>query len=103
MTYGVVWSESREPVNAGSLELGDTSLLLAGTSNGSRDSRRELAFDELVDAWIERGSSARLGGRPTLVLQLRGACFVRIASVEGRGALHELADRLADARRQTAA
>ena len=103
MTYGVVWSESTEPVHAGSLELGDTSLLLAGTSNGSRDSRRELSFDELVDVWIERGSSVRLGGRPTLVLRLRAGRLVRIASVEGRGALHELAGRLADARRQTAA
>jgi hypothetical protein len=90
----VVWSEDGGPPNAGSLEVTDGHLLLAGRA----DSGRRLAYRDLQDARLERLYAERLSGRPTLVLSLRDGPVLRVASVEGGGALHELADRIAAAR-----
>jgi len=94
MTYAVVWSEDGGPPNAGSLEVVDGHLLLAGRI----ESGRRLALRDLADARLERLYAQRLSGRPTLVLALRGGHVLRVASMEGGGALHELADRIAAAR-----
>jgi hypothetical protein len=94
MTYAVVWSEDGGPPNAGSLEVADGHLLLAGRA----ESGRRLAYGDLADARLERLYGKRLGGRPTLVLALRDGPVLRVASMEGGGALHELADRIAAAR-----
>jgi len=94
MTYAVVWSEDGGPPNAGSLEVADGHLLLAGRT----ESGRRLPYGDLADARLERLYAERLSGRPTLVLALRDGPVLRVASVEGGGALHELADRIAAAR-----
>jgi hypothetical protein len=103
MTYAVVWSENGGPRYAGSLELADRCLTLSGTANGALESRRRLAYCELAEPRVERHPEARLAGRPTLVLEHREAGPVRVVSLEGTGALHELLERIAEARGKAAA
>jgi hypothetical protein len=94
MSYAVVWSEGEEPVYAGNLELANRFLLLAGTAPEARESSRKLPYAELAGVSVERRPELRLDGRPTLLLARRGGPGLRIASVEGGGALHELVDLL---------
>jgi hypothetical protein len=103
MSYAVVWSEDGGPVYAGKVELGQRSVLLAGRARPALESRRRLLYEELADLHVERRPAARLAGRPTLVLQRRHGGPVRIASVQGLGALHELAEALAAAHGKAAA
>jgi hypothetical protein len=98
MTYGVVWSENRGPLYAGSLDLQARFLLLVGRAGFARECRRKVFYAELVSARIERERAVRLGNRPTLVLEDTGGNLVRIASVQGTGALHELLEHLSAAR-----
>ena len=94
MTYAVVWSEDGGPPNPGSLEVADRHLVLAGRAEPGR----HLSYDDLAEARLERLYADRLSGRPTLALTLRGGEVLRVASMEGGGTLHELADRIAAAR-----
>ena len=54
----------------------------------------EIPFADLRSVRIARGSHERLGGRSTLVLELRDGRVVSIAGVATVGVLPELADRL---------
>jgi hypothetical protein len=94
MSYGVVWSENGGPLHAGRLDLARSSVLLDGTAQEVRRSCEQVSYDELGDVRVEQRPDARLGGRPTLVLERRNGSRLRVASVEGGGALHELADLL---------
>jgi hypothetical protein len=53
-----------------------------------------VPFASVVHAAIARGPTDRLRGLPVLRLELRGGTRVSIASLEGAGTLHELADRV---------
>jgi hypothetical protein len=103
MSYAVVWSENDGPLYAGKVELGRRWLVLAGAARPALESLRRLFFEEVADVHVERQAASRLAGRPTLVLERRQGGSVRIASVEGAGALHELAEALAAAREGVAA
>jgi len=92
MSYAVVWSENDGCVYAGKVELGSRSALLAGTARPALESRRRLLYEEVSDVQVERRPAARLAGRPTLVLARRHGGPVRIAAIDGAGALHELAE-----------
>ena len=59
-----------------------------------RERRLSIPFGELTGASIARGHAERLRGLPVLMLQLRGGAALRIASLEGAGALHELARKV---------
>jgi hypothetical protein len=98
MTYAVVWSEDGGPPNAGSLEVADGRITLAGRASAQLERSLSLPYHDLAEARLERLYADRLSGRPTLVLRLRGGPVLRVASMEGGGALHELADRIAAAR-----
>jgi hypothetical protein len=84
-SYAVVWSDG-EGVVSGRLEPRADRFDLRG-----RDRWFSLPFSGLASASIARGHADRLRGLPVLVLRPRGAAAVRIASLEGAGALHELA------------
>ena len=92
MAYAVVWSENGGHLRAGSLELAHGSLRLGGRP------QRELSYDDVEDVRIDRRPKLRLAGRPTLVIESRDGDSLRIASFDGAGALHELAERLEAAR-----
>jgi hypothetical protein len=84
-SYAVAWSSDGDIVS-GRLELRGDGFELCG-----RDRGRSIPFSQLTDAAIARGKRDRLYGLPVLALGLCGASPLRIASLEGVGALHELA------------
>jgi hypothetical protein len=86
MTYAVVVSADDGPGLAGRLDLEADSLAF---SDGSR-----VRYADLRDIYLERRSA----GPPALVLQSCSGDHMRIASLEGLGALHELAEELVEAR-----
>ena len=92
VAYAVVWSENGGASRAGRLELGETSFSLAGGPG------RELAYAEVAHVRIDRRPKLRLAGRPTLVIESRAGDSFRVASLDGAGTLHELAERLEAAR-----
>ena|SRR5438552_18473060 len=88
-SYAVLWSANGD-IGPGRLDPLEDRFELQG-----RNRRLSLAFADLVSASIARGSAERLHGLPVLALGLRdGLPPVRIASLEGSGVLHELADRV---------
>ena len=88
MSYAVVWSQDGGNPAAGRLELTCRSLQLVGRPT------RELRLAEMAGVHIERSAALRLAGRPTLVIETRDGGSLRIASLDGAGTLHELAERL---------
>jgi hypothetical protein len=103
MSYAVVWSEDGGPLFAGSLELESGAVRLDGRTDETPEPARQLPYGEIVGVGIEREPASRLGGRPTLVLTLRGGSLLRLASVVGAGSLRELADGVESARAEFAA
>ncbi len=83
--YAVLWSGS-EGSGSGRLEvLADRLELSSGTM------RVAVPFGDVADAHIARGRTDRLRGLPVLSLHSGGGEGLRIASLEGTGALHEIA------------
>ena len=89
MSYAVAISTDDGPVTTGSLELERDTFSFSGST---------VRYADLRDIYLERRSD----GPPALVLHSRGA-RLRIASLEGLGALHELAEELVGARGKAAA
>ncbi len=85
-TYAVVWSEN------GSMASGRLDSLPDRFDLDGRGRRLSLPFAELLSAAIARGREERLNGLPVLELGRRSGPSVRIASLEGTAALHELFD-----------
>lgn len=84
-TYAVVW-EQQQVVASGGL-----TVLPEGFELHGRDRLLSIAFSDVRVASIARGRRERLRGLPVLMLRLHGGASLRIASLEGRGGLHELA------------
>ncbi|MGH2972409.1 MAG: hypothetical protein ACRDNM_01650 [Gaiellaceae bacterium] len=85
MRYAVLWSKGAGVPAIGRLELSAGLIRLGDT---------EVAYDEIATARIDRSPQVRLAGRPTLVLEHRDGSILRVASFDGVGSLHELAERL---------
>ena len=81
----MVWSDG-DAVVSGRLEAQADRFELRG-----RDERLTIPFSGLAGASIARRHADRLRGLPVLTLRLLDATIFRIASLEGAGALHELA------------
>jgi len=97
MTYAVLWHEDGGPGYAGKLALDAQAIVLSGSARGAHESRRLLPFADVVDAHFDRRNG------PVYVLVGRSGSRLEIASLEGAGALHELAGQVEDARGKTAA
>ena len=98
MGYAIMWSENDERSYAGRLELTSAAVALTGSRAGAPEARRELNFVDLAAAYLERSARVRLPCEPALVLVTREGNRVAIGSLEGLGALHELADAVASGR-----
>ena len=96
MTYAVVWRENEGDAYAGQLSLAGDCVVLSGAASGARESERRLRLEELSDARLERR------GGPLLVLLGPNGSRVEVASLEGVGALHELAEQIAVVRGKAA-
>lgn len=85
-TYAVVWSENGS-VASGRLESRGDRFVLEG-----RGARVSIRFRDLTGVTIERSQAERLRGLPVLALDRGSRPPVRIASLQGAAALHELFD-----------
>jgi hypothetical protein len=91
MTYAVVLSTDDEPGQTGRLDLGRDSFSFS-------DGRR-VRYADLQDIYLERAP----GKPPSLVVEPRSGDRLRFVSLEGLGALHELAELIFDGRENIAA
>jgi hypothetical protein len=87
-SYAVVWSSGAE-IRSGRLDPFADRFELCG-----RERSFSIPFSELLGAAIARGRGERLRGLPVLVLRPIGGGSVRIATLEGAGVLHELAQHV---------
>jgi hypothetical protein len=98
-SYAVLWSEPSEPVEAGKLELEPKGLRFEGSAASRRAPRvHRVPYEEIEAVHVGRGNPERLGGRPSLVLDLVAGGPLRIGSINGVGLLNELAERLGNLR-----
>jgi hypothetical protein len=95
MSYAIIWVDEGGKKSSGRLDLSPTAVVLTGTGAGAI---RELAYDELTGARVERSAQLELPAEPALVLELHDGETLVIGSLEGIGALYELADDLEAAR-----
>jgi len=99
MTYAVLWRENEGPEFAGGLLLAAAGIELSGTAAGQPAEQREVPYDDMRDLYLERPPSRHAA----LVLVTRDGDRLAIESLQGGGALHELADQVAAARGKAAA
>lgn len=99
MKYAVRWRQDDGPDRVGGLAIDRRSIVLADARESLDTPALQLGIDELADIFLERQSGGATGGRPTLVILTHGGTRVQITSLEGLGALHELAEQLALVRR----
>jgi hypothetical protein len=90
-TFAVLWS-LHGPVHSGSLEAFSDRLELR-----TRGLTVSVSFVSVVRSTIQRGPSLRINGLPVLAIALADGDVVRIASLQGAGLLHELAQVVAPA------
>jgi hypothetical protein len=103
VTYAVLWSENDGPEFAGKLSLDSGRVVLSGTAAGQPSTHRDVLYTDVADVYLERTAPPRHTWKPSLVLVTRDGDEVAIGSLEGVGALHELAEQVASARGKTAA
>lgn len=83
--YAVAWRHGVEGTSSGGLHADREGLHLHG-----RTEALHIPFLDMIGLSIERGRLERLRGLPTIALLLARGETVRIASLEGAGALHEI-------------
>ena len=94
-SYAVLWSERKEGVDVGRLELDTCGLRFEGARVvGGAPRTHRLYYEDIEAMRVGREPSERLAGRPSLVVDRYTGSPVRIGSIEGIGALHELVERL---------
>jgi hypothetical protein len=92
-SYTVLWSRNHA-VYAGKAVLEGRNLLLTGLDRSGREATERLELAEVAAVRIARGAQERLEGRPIVVLTMSRGPSLRVACLDGVGALLELADRL---------
>ena len=103
MTYAILWCENDGPEFAGRLSLEPAGVVLSGTAAGQPTASCDVSFDELADVYLERSAPSRHPWRPSLVLVTRAGDQLEIGSLQGLGALHELAEAVASRRSKAVA
>ena len=84
--YAVLWSNCDGALESGRLEVLPDRVELA-----SRDATLAVPYDEVREAYIGRGPEDRLRGLLALALCRGSGGRLLIASLEGTGALYEIA------------
>lgn len=103
MTYAIIWNENNGPDYAGKLELTAREAHLAGGGRDVSSVHRDLPYSDLDNVYLERCAPARNTWEPALVLITHSGDRIAIGSLEGLGALHELAESLVHRRDRIAA
>lgn len=100
MSYAIVWTENDGIRLTGRLDLTAAAVVFTGAGAGGSE-RREFRYRDLKTAQLERTTHVELPSEPSLVLGTQEGQRIVIGSLEGIGALHELADGLVSARDKT--
>jgi hypothetical protein len=100
-SYAVAWSDRDAAVLPGKLELGRTGFRLESGTPRGRLLVRSIRYADLDEVRVGR-TAERLRARRTLVLALASGEYVRLASMDGPGTTHEIAERLGSARAEAA-
>ena len=103
MSYAVVWNTNSGPDCIGKLELFPGTIQLLGVGAGLADVDIELCLDDLDCMFLERCAPPKNSWEPALVLVTRNGDRIAIGSLEGLGALHELAESVEHGRQHVAA
>ena len=90
-SYAVVWIEEASVPRVGKLEFGAEHMRLTGAVE------QEIPYGAIARLHVGRRAVERIGGRPSLVLDLADGRRLRIGSIGAPGTLHELAERLSAA------
>ena len=85
--YAVLWSGCEGAIGSGRLELVADRVELS-----SKGALVSLPLGEVTGVRIARGAEDRLRGLPVLALECARGGVLRIASLEGTGALYEIAE-----------
>jgi hypothetical protein len=93
-SYAVLWSEPRQDVAAGKLELEQSGLRFEGSHGREPAHVHRVRYGEIERVRIGLRSQERLGGRPSVVLDLAAGGPLRIGVFDGPGTRSELADVL---------
>lgn len=93
-SYAALWSEPRQEVEAGKLELEPSGLRFEGSHGRSTAHVHHVGYGEIERVRIGHGVKERLRGRPAVVLDLAVGGPLRIGIVDGPGVRSELADEL---------
>jgi hypothetical protein len=102
MTYAVRWNENDGPDHVGGLKVEGSRLVLSDAGESVETPALRVESDELADIFLERRVGGTTSGRPSLVLVTHHGSRLQISSLEGLGALHELAEQLTIARGKAA-
>lgn len=90
-----MWSDGRGPVYVGKLEVRGDGLHLRGSAAGELAHAR-VSSGDLARVQVVRVGGERINDLTTVVLSLRGGDAIRVAALDGAGALFEIADLAAD-------
>lgn len=96
LSYAVVWREAGGPVYTGKLEIAPDAVRLRGSSRDGAVWAERLPYEQLASVRIGRSAEDRLGGERTLVLERSSGSRLHVASLDGLGIVHELADQVAE-------
>ncbi|MGH3011503.1 MAG: hypothetical protein ACRDLZ_06305 [Gaiellaceae bacterium] len=92
--YAVIWRTGHGPIKPGKLVLGASSFLLETGAPGGRSTTEGIRYADLES--VEAATSAqRLRGRPTTLVARPARELLAIATLDGPGSAHEIAERLA--------
>jgi hypothetical protein len=94
-TYAVVWRSDDSRRRVGKLTIEPDGVRLDGGEPGVDSVHESYDAEEISSVGLARATGTRLDGRPTVAIGLVDGHEVRLASVVGPGAVHEIARRLA--------
>jgi hypothetical protein len=84
-SYSVIWDSNRD-YQVGRLELEPHGIRFHGPGR-----EQEVFFEDIESVHVGRSPEERLAGKPCLVIERHAGRPVRIGSLDGLGALNELA------------
>jgi hypothetical protein len=94
MSYAVVWKERGQPEVPGRLDLADGCLILSGRASHGEARERHFPLTDVAGVHFERRLDSVTGRGRLLVVESTDGSRVELTSLEGQGALHELADEI---------
>jgi hypothetical protein len=101
MSYAVVWSRNGGADCIGELEVLPEMIRLLGVG-ADAETEMDLSLSDVDSVYLERSAPPKHRWDPSLVLLTHRGDRIAIGSLEGLGALHELAESVEHGRQRLA-